>query len=53
MFNIIVGTGAVGAALQYGSGSDQKMRLLCGSGSATLIIVIEIVYEKEELLDAA
>jgi hypothetical protein len=28
MFNTIVGAGAVGAVSRYGSGSDQKMRLL-------------------------
>jgi hypothetical protein len=28
MINTIVGAGAVGAASRYGSGSDQKMRLL-------------------------
>jgi hypothetical protein len=28
MFNTIVGVGAAGAALRYGSGSDQMMRLL-------------------------
>jgi hypothetical protein len=45
MFITIVGTGAVGAGAtsRYGSGSDQKMRLLaapCGSGSATLQKII-------------
>jgi hypothetical protein len=37
MLNTIVGAGAVGAgaASRYGSGSDQKMRLLAAPASAT------------------
>jgi hypothetical protein len=42
LINTTVGAGA---ASRYGSGSDQKDAAPCGSGSATLVVIIaEILY---------
>jgi hypothetical protein len=40
MINTLVGAGAVGAASRYGSGSDQKMRLLAAPAPQHCLLVL-------------